>query len=343
MDKLLSVIVAVYNAEKHLNECVDSIISATNQVCEIILVDDGSGDGSGAICDEYALKNPYIRVVHQENKGVVRARQEGFRASCGKYVTFVDSDDWIDSEMYSDMLDVGIQSDSDVVICDITRETSGGSVILHDRVKAGLYEDQSALQSFYSVMLFDAETCWPGVNPSMCNKIFKREIVEKIIYDIDESISYGEDGLCSYQALLDADRIFVIKNVGYYHYRDNEASLTNAYNPELLEKFMELCDMYRANFAKRRFGGENQIDGYMARFSLECIRGELLLNTGCSVWKRLRTVNQYVKRYNLIPVYRDISKLTNDKRTATKMKLIVRRQYLILYLMLRLRQGISRR
>ena len=92
----LSVIVPVYNTEKYLRECIDRILAQTFTDFELILVNDGSTDGSGAICDGYAEKDSRIQVIHQTNGGITVARKSGVRAACGEYVTFVDSDDWID-------------------------------------------------------------------------------------------------------------------------------------------------------------------------------------------------------------------------------------------------------
>jgi len=101
MDAEISIIIPVFNVEKYIGICLESVINQTFRNLEIILVNDGSTDGSGKICDEYAARDSRIRVIHQENKGVSAARNEGLRLSSGKYVGFVDGDDWIDDDMLS--------------------------------------------------------------------------------------------------------------------------------------------------------------------------------------------------------------------------------------------------
>ena len=118
---LLSVIVPIYNVEDYLNECIESIIKQTYKDLEIILVDDGSTDKSGIICDEYVKKDGRICVIHKTNKGLLEARLTGVEKAKGKYITFVDSDDWIVENMYEDLLRTLETSNAEIVICGIYR------------------------------------------------------------------------------------------------------------------------------------------------------------------------------------------------------------------------------
>ena len=119
---LLSVIVPIYKVEPYIRQCIGSLINQTYQNIEIILVDDGSPDSCPAICDEFALKNKNIRVIHKPNGGLVSARKAGFAASCGQYISFVDGDDYIDPDMYEIMLSHIIQYDADAASCGMVRE-----------------------------------------------------------------------------------------------------------------------------------------------------------------------------------------------------------------------------
>ena len=115
----LSVIVPVYNTEKYLRVCIDSILAQTFTDFELILVDDGSEDSSGSICDEYAAKDTRVQVIHQTNGGVTNARKNGVRRACGKYFSFIDSDDWIHPEMFERMVEKCVEANADVVVCDV--------------------------------------------------------------------------------------------------------------------------------------------------------------------------------------------------------------------------------
>lgn len=123
-EKLLSVIVPVYKVEPYLHRCVDSIRNQTYKNLQIILVDDGSPDNCGKICDEYAELDARIIVVHQKNRGLSGARNTGLRYAKGDYVAFVDSDDWIDSSMYETLVDMIEKNDLDMARCGIV-ETDG--------------------------------------------------------------------------------------------------------------------------------------------------------------------------------------------------------------------------
>ena len=113
----ISVIVSIYNIEKYIQRAVESICAQTYSNLEIILVDDGSTDSSGRICDEYAKKDNRIRVIHKKNGGLSSARNEGIKAATGEYIAFVDGDDWVDKSMYEDMLKAMYTYDADIAIC----------------------------------------------------------------------------------------------------------------------------------------------------------------------------------------------------------------------------------
>lgn len=108
---VISVIVPIFNISKYLDKCIESILNQSYSDLEIILVDDGSSDNSGSICDYYATMDKRIRVIHKENGGLVSARKAGLEIATGEYIAFIDGDDWIDAEMYSEMLELCIKND----------------------------------------------------------------------------------------------------------------------------------------------------------------------------------------------------------------------------------------
>ena len=122
----ISVIVPVYKAEKFLSACIESILNQTYHDFEVILVDDGSPDSSGQICEEYAKKDSRIKVIHQKNAGVAASRNVGLDIAVGEYITFVDSDDYIQFQMYEKMLKCALDNDCDFVMCDCMKVYSDG-------------------------------------------------------------------------------------------------------------------------------------------------------------------------------------------------------------------------
>ena len=214
----ISVIVIVYNVEDYLEECIDSIINQKYKNLEIILVDDGSTDKSGKICDSYAKKDSRVKVVHKKNGGLVSARQAGVEVATGKYVTFVDGDDWIDEEMYEELIDYAEGYKADVVASGINRN-------FEDRVKTecnlipnGYYTKQMMEEDVYPFMMFDMKKMNHYVDPSLCNKLFSLKAIKPIILDVEKEIFYlGEDAATTYPFLLKAKNMYVTDRAFYHH------------------------------------------------------------------------------------------------------------------------------
>lgn len=319
----LSVIVPVYNTEKYLRECVDSILAQTFTDFELILVDDGSTDGSGAICDEYAKQDDRVQVIHQENGGITVARKSGVRAACGEYVTFVDSDDWIDKDMYHIMLS---ERTADIVICNMIRATNKGMFEIKCCVKPGRYDKQKLKDSFYPTMLFDFDQCQPAVHPSLCNKLIRSDIIRNVINHVADGITYGEDALCSYACMLDAECIQVMDQ-GLYFYRENLQSVCNVYNKDMFSKLILLGTELERQFAERNSDLQGQVFGYLARHSLECIRNELLYHTGVVFKMKKNRINRFVDEPLLSKALCYAIPKTKDGKT--KFKLLLARKKLI--------------
>lgn len=134
----ISVICPVYNAGQYLRRSIESIVSQTFKQYELILVDDGSTDGSGAVCDEYAAGDSRVKVIHKRNGGVASARQAGMDAASGKWFIHMDSDDWVDSDWLERLHDVAVSSGAEVVCCDFARCTGTGGSIRANAMSAGL-------------------------------------------------------------------------------------------------------------------------------------------------------------------------------------------------------------
>lgn len=287
----LSVIVPVYNTEKYLRECIDSILTQTFTDFELILVDDGSTDQSGEICDEYAEADSRVRVVHQNNCGVTAARKMGAALSEGEYITYVDSDDWIDKDMYRIMLE---QDPADILICNMITRTEFGANEAKCYIASGYYDKQKLEKNFYPSMLFDYSCCGPAVNPSFCNKLIRKEIILNVINNVEDSIAYGEDALCTYACMLDAEHINVIDKA-LYHYHNNPSSVCNTYDESLFSKMIVLGEALERLFVEHDFSDSHQLYGYMARHSLECIRNELLFHSDVGYGKKRKKILDYIK------------------------------------------------
>lgn len=199
MDTKVSVIIPAYNTEKYIRQCVESILNQTMEEIEVIVVDDGSNDCTLSILNEYEQCYPEkIRVFHKENGGQASARNMGLQYAKGEYLGFVDSDDWIDLEMYQEMYDKAKQEDADIVICDTTDHYADYDVYHH----ASNFDDKFS------------------VTPSACNKIFKASFAEKIRFP--EGLWY-EDFEYTTKLLMSTEKISVIHK-SFYHCHCREVS-----------------------------------------------------------------------------------------------------------------------
>lgn len=212
---LVSIIVPVYKAEKYIHQCIDSLLAQTYRNIEVILVDDGSPDNCGAICDEYAAKDCRVKVIHQQNGGVSVARQTGIDHATGEYSIHADPDDWVEPNMIEELVTKAVADNADMVICDFYRESKSDRI--HVCQNPG--DDLSAsavLRKILSQQLHGS--CW--------NKLVNRSRIEGIGFT-PEDLCILEDELYNIRILTRSIKVTYLPKA-LYHYRiDNEDSLCN--------------------------------------------------------------------------------------------------------------------
>lgn len=213
MNDLISVIIPVYNVEKYLRECLDSVLAQTYTNLEILLVDDGSTDGSGAICDEYAGKDSRIRVIHQENGGLSAARNAGLRAAKGSYIEFVDSDDWIDRNLLKSQMDAIQQHHVSIAATTIHLEEETPSC-------------QSIVASGTDIFLRSVGSDSIKINGwffwSACGRLFDAALLEGLYFPegvVNEDVDFTP------KVFFRADSVCIM-DTGMYFYRNREGSIT---------------------------------------------------------------------------------------------------------------------
>lgn len=226
----LSVVVPIYNVEKYLKKCIDSILAQIYQAIEVILVDDGSTDRSGIICDEYAQKDARVHVIHKENGGLISARYQGVCAASGKYVTFVDSDDWIDDQMYDTLMTYCIKTQADVVMSGINRYYSQDVIKKWKfRLDEGYYSKREIESKILPTMLWNTKREAWDIDPSLWSKIYKRELILEQLEKVKNlDIYYGEDTVTIFPLLLNADSVY-ITNESFYFHRQREKGCPPGY------------------------------------------------------------------------------------------------------------------
>lgn len=229
----VSVIVPVYNTERYLAKCLDSIIAQTMRDIEIICVDDGSTDSSLEILTAYAGKDARIRVIHKENGGLVSARKAGVKAARGTYIGYVDSDDWIEPRMYERLYECAEEYRADMVSSGYLLE--GNYCSTHfDGVPEGLY-DTNNMGFLRENVFFCAGIRDVGIRGSLCCKIFLRDKFQEAQLNIPEDITLSEDKLCVVSYLLVCERVSVLKEA-FYHYVVHPESMVHTPNVNYLMK-----------------------------------------------------------------------------------------------------------
>lgn len=235
-EDLISIIVPVYNVEEFLNQCIKSVLDQSYKKLEIILVDDGSTDRSGKICDRYQMMDARIKVIHKENGGLSDARNTGLRLAKGKYYSFIDSDDYISSEMIQTMFDSLKRNQCDIAVCNMIRF---GDVV--DSVK--FYYPAEREQVLAGTERFQTLN-----QPSVCNKLFCSELFNNIKFPKGK---YYEDTYVYHELLYQAKKI-VLTGKDSYWYRARPDSIVG--RKQYTNQYFDFIEAVycRARFLERK-------------------------------------------------------------------------------------------
>lgn len=260
---LITIVVPVYNAEHTLKRCMDSILSQTYKCLEIILVNDGSTDRSGILCDQYRQQDERIKVIHTKNNGSVTARKIGSYAASGDYVGFVDSDDYIDKNMYQSMYEMTEGGTCDMVGCGCLEDDIHNSRKILNMATPGIYEGE-IFEKIKHCMMFDMQKGGPAVFQSVWSKIFKKDILVKVMESIDSQITIGDDAAVVYPFLLEARKI-ALSDSCFYHYVVNDNSMTHSNDCSIFEKIHLFQHYMTCYFEKcdNIYGLKKQLNYYM--------------------------------------------------------------------------------
>ncbi len=297
--KKIGVVVPIYNAGPYLEPCIESILGQTYRCLELVLVDDGSTDGSGALCDKYREIDKRVHVIHQENQGMLPARYNGLRCLECDYATFVDADDWIETDTYEKMSPY-MEQEIDVISFQIIRYfDSAYKCVSHDHYEAGLYSKAEIEEQIYPTMIWDIEKGTFGLEPSLCNKLIKREL---LFDELDKAnkltVSYGQDIAVIYPLMTRAQSLMLTREALYYH-RQREQHVVQPYiaDPGYFEKlyllyayivrqtkdhpiFIKQIDYFYADAARlhlRIYGDKKKGMGYLFPFNRVPVGKKIIL------------------------------------------------------------------
>ena len=236
----ISVIVCVYNTEKLLQRCLDSILQQSMADFEVLVVDDGSTDGSGDICDCYALRDNRIRVFHQTNQGIAAARQTGIDNMKGRFSIHVDPDDWIEPDMLETLYLTAVESGADVTVCGIYFDYADYTYILPQNFNG--HGKDMLIEMIFSNSFF----------PSLCNKLIKSDFFSRYGIKMPVPLSLGEDMIVCIQFVLYGCSVKYIDKI-FYHYdkKSNSQSLTtNVGSSKYFKEFCQIYPVLMATFSK---------------------------------------------------------------------------------------------
>lgn len=231
----VSIIIPVYNSEKYIEKCLDSVIHQTCRDIEIILVDDGSRDSSGRICDTYAAEDGRILVIHRQNQGVAAARLCGFKASHAPYILFIDSDDYVELAMVEKLLSAMERQHVDMVSCQYMEDRKGRVTKMPVRPRLGIYDRKQINTLLETDFLYNIKTHMAGMNVYLVMKLIKRQYVEEMLKQ-GQGLWYGEDMACVLSLLYRIQSFYVIPDY-LYIYRRYDEQVTHKYFPDLLASY----------------------------------------------------------------------------------------------------------
>lgn len=222
---MISIIIPAYNVEKYLDQCLTSVTEQTYENLEVLLIDDGSTDNTGILCDQWGAKDQRIRVIHQENKGLALTRHIGIQQSRGEFLYFVDSDDYLDCDLCYRIMDIFMKNEVDIVSFNCYRVTETGTVQgVTEKAKVGCYSQKQALE----------ELLLGNINNYFPNKMYKRHVFEGVDCVVGR---VWEDVGTTYKLFFNAEKIYVTDEPLYY-YRKRKNSIVS----KVSEK--ALCDIF---------------------------------------------------------------------------------------------------
>ena len=258
----ISIIIPVYNAEPYLSRCIDSLLSQTYQDFEILMIDDGSTDSSGAICEKYAQKDGRIRVTHQSNSGVAATRQHGIDMAQGVYSIHVDPDDWVAPTMLEELHNTAISTRADMVVCDLLIIRNDGEYCLSQKLIST--ESDSCMNQLLAGKL----------HGSLCNKLIRTALYKEFDVTFTRGLNYCEDFLTCVQLLLHNIKIeYISRPLYYYDQVVNNNSITRNYNIAVLNQRLKFLGILHCILNGKFDTGFSEVASNIA---YECLRSGIL-------------------------------------------------------------------
>lgn len=327
---LFSVIVPIYNVEKYLKQCVDSILNQTFKDFELILVDDGSKDNCPLICDEYAEKDNRVTVIHKPNGGLVSARQAGAKIAKGDYVVAVDGDDFVADDMLSVYNEILLKKKYDIVCCGYFDYTDDANIaeVKHKGYRKEYSRSLLEEELFNRLITSEEGNRFP---PSVWAKAIKMDLYKRIQLQVPTAISIGEDSCVVYPCIYYADSMFISDKCVYY-YRLNNASLTKQKKKAFSwEEVLLRAEHYKKFFPENIFGDQ------IARITAHSMFNVAVTEFYANRYKLAKRIIKEKLKDKNIKAYLKQAVFKNNSREKLSLYCLKHKLYFIIYLYSRLK------
>ena len=304
MTRIISIIIPIYNMEQFLERCLDSVVNQTYTSLEIILINDGSTDSSGDICDTYAKEDNRIKVIHQVNAGVSAARNAGLNVATGEYISFIDPDDYIEVNAYETLIPYLNNNSIDILRFNANRKGE----ILNRLPFEGEYAGKRFEQEVLLPMIGSKKFGGMFILGVLWIHLFKREIIEKNHIRFNKELRRCEDRLFTITCMLHADKMFFTDDI-LYHYQVNDESLSNRYDPIRWQQELLFMDDLKKEYTQTRSRSfvteaDKRIKNDFVLRAVTSINNEYFTNNSNSFWQR----------------YKNIKTIVNNKHTKLSIK-----------------------
>lgn len=296
----VSIIVPIYNVEKYLAQCIESILIQSFKDFELLLINDGSNDSCEQICENFRLHDPRVKVFNKANGGLVSACKVGINNASSEFICFIDSDDWIKEDYLEILMRNQLIHGADIICCQAIKKFPKFEYNYSlTTLKSGIYKSEEII----SKLINDGEIGSKLISNSRCGKLIKTKIVKNNLIFYNNEIIHGEDQQLIVPTLLDCENISIIDNYFGYYYRYNEESITGRYSSNLWDKLLNLnIAIEQILLKKSKYNFKIQLNNELVSFAIHSI------------------FNEYNCKSNFLKRYLEIKKITNNKKLIIAIK-----------------------
>ena len=304
MNEMISIIVPVYNVEAYLKQCLDSIRAQTYENFEVILVDDGSTDLCGKICDDYSKQDSRFKVIHKKNGGLMDAWKNGLEYANSDLIMFVDSDDWVEKNILEILYNEYLRTMADIVCCSFVHSFKDKEIPDDHNVKPGYYDKKKIESNIFPVLINDGVPLSRGVRICRWAKLIKKELLIRNLFWTDNQITIGEDLNIMFPVIMEASSIDILPKQYLYHYRANDASIMKKVSSDMFSKVELLYkkELEIATYYREIYDFTHQIELDFCDLSINIFVKEYIQNNSFENFMKAKNSRNYkVLKQNMHP------------------------------------------